>query len=141
MPLPTKTVLTDNQLAELLRKPDPETGRTPLAVMLDNMCWYDSQSERLLAQIEKLIVKADDPRSIEQAQCTLREFLVMRQKAQEAARDAAPYCHGRLATASPPSPTSDNDIHIITREIIDPISVEEAQRAYLQMIDGKKSPG
>jgi hypothetical protein len=139
--MPGRLRRNPHQIDELLQKPDPRTGRTPLQVMLANMSFYDAQAERLLTQIEKLVVHPSDSRSLAEAQAALREFLVMRQKAQEAARDAAPYCHGRLATASPPSPISENDIHIITREIIDPISVEEAQRAYLQMIDGKKSPG
>ena len=90
--------------------PDLENKRTPLQVMLANMRFYDQQGDRLLKQLEGLIVRADDPQSRVEAQETLREFLIMRDKAQAAARDAAPFCHGRRATTEQtPLPSERSD--------------------------------
>ena len=69
-----------------------EEGITPLEVMLDNMRFAYSEAGDLLA---KLLTEGAEPT---EAFDQLKELLKYRGMAQEAAKDAAPYMHPRLAS-------------------------------------------
>lgn len=126
-----KSVPPKSDVDQLLDTPDSENKRTPLQVMLANMRFYDQQGDRLLKQLERLIVRADDPRTRAEAQETLREFLTMRDKAQVAARDAAPFCHGRLAPTDQTPLPSERRIEPVDWEHISP---QQAAAAYQRII-------
>lgn len=68
-----------------------ERGITPLEVMLENMRFAHEKAEPLLMQIIK-------GKSLPEAFNLLGELLRYRSLAQEAAKDAAPYMHPRLAS-------------------------------------------
>lgn len=67
------------------------TGLTPLEVMLDNMTFAHTQASDLLGKL--LESGAEVPEGFDQ----YKELLKFRGMAQEAAKDAAPYIHPRLA--------------------------------------------
>jgi hypothetical protein len=136
LPLASKPNPSTRSVDELLDTPDSESGRTPLEVMLANMRFYDRQGDRLLKQLERLIVRADDPQSRAEAQETLREFLIMRDKAQAAARDPAPFCHGRLAPTEQTPLPSERRIESIDWENISP---QQAAAAYQRIIRAAKA--
>lgn len=69
-----------------------EEGITPLEVMLDNMRFAYSEAGGLLAKL--LTAGADPTEAFDQ----FKELLKYRGMAQEAAKDAAPYMHPRLAS-------------------------------------------
>jgi hypothetical protein len=137
--LPQRSAPSQHEIDELLDTPDQETGRTPLEVMLSNMRFYDRQADRLLKQLEALIVRADDPRSRAEAQETLREFLAMREKAQACARDAAPFCHSRLQTTDH-SPVAEREDRSAFDTLMllgsSPEDQQKAAAAYQQLIKG-----
>lgn len=113
--------------------PDP-TGKTPYEVMIANMAWYDGQAERLLRQVERLIVKAGDPRSRAEAEDTLRQFFAMRDKSQACARDAAPYAHGHLRpTNQSPLPPGAREPRSSTYDLPED-DLEQATKAYLRLM-------
>lgn len=66
-------------------------GITPLEVMLDNMRFAHSESSSLLAKL------LENPQVVPDDFNSLKELLRFRGMAQEAAKDAAPYIHPRLA--------------------------------------------
>lgn len=66
-------------------------GVTPLEVMLENMRFAHMEAGTLLANL--LAGGAETPEGFDQ----LKELLKYRGMAQEAAKDAAPYIHPRLA--------------------------------------------
>lgn len=68
-----------------------QEGITPLEVMLDNMVFAHQQAGEIMAQL--LESGMDLPDGFDQ----LKELLRFRGIAQEAAKDAAPYIHPRLA--------------------------------------------
>lgn len=71
-----------------------QQGITPLEVMLDNMRFYHSQAGDLLSKILEGINKKKPPAELVEMLNNLGSF---RKMAGEAAVDAAPYCHPRLA--------------------------------------------
>lgn len=68
-------------------------GVTPLEVMMDNMRFAHERGTEVLAKIMDL--PADAPQSA--AMDAFKELLRFRAMAQDAAKDAAPYVHPRLA--------------------------------------------
>ena len=75
---------------ELARKA-AEEGITPLDVMLKNMRWADGQADEVLAKI--MDGQAEGAEGVD----ALKELMNFRAMAQNAAKDAAPYIHPRLA--------------------------------------------
>jgi hypothetical protein len=81
----------------------------PLDVMMSNMRFWHRESQRLEEKIIELANTANlTPDEKKGAMKALGAFLAARDKAQECARDAAPYVHPRLA-AMVPKPDSDDD--------------------------------
>lgn len=74
-------------------------GVTPLEVMLDNMRFFHSEAGKLLTQIMGLTRLEGDA-----ASSVLKTIMGARQAAQDAARDAAPYCHPKLASTEHSGP-------------------------------------
>lgn len=67
---------------------------TPLEVMLENMRFAHQEAGGILARI---LLTVDDPGQIPEKFDELKTLLQYRGMAQEAAKDAAPYIHPRLA--------------------------------------------
>lgn len=136
--LSPKSVPRKSDVNELLDTPDSENGRTPLQVMLATMNFYDRQAERLLKQLERLVVRADDPQSRAEAQETLRAFLITRDKAQACARDAAPFCHGRVGlTNESPLPSQRQPQPEVDWDHITPAQAAAAYRRICRAARGK----
>ena len=87
----TRNTRTKDRLAILSRA--TAEGVTPLAVMLDNMRFFHSEAGELIAQLMGLERLEGDA-----ASSVLKTIMGARQAAQDAARDAAPYCHPKLAS-------------------------------------------
>lgn len=125
--------ISDQQVDELLTKPDARTGKTPLEVLLKSMCWFDASADRVLGLLERMVV-TDDPQSRREAQALMEEFLVLRARAQQSAVAAAPYCHGRLAATDHSPLPPQGHLQSVDWENISPV---EAARAYQLIIRGK----
>ena len=70
-----------------------EKGLTPLEVMLDNMRFAHSGAENAL----QILIREHERAPLEKFD-TYRQMLNLRALAQEAAKEAAPYMHPRLAS-------------------------------------------
>lgn len=111
----------------------------PLAVMLATMNWYHNQAEALGAELDDLVVALDDPANVKQAADLVKQYVACRQKALEAARDAAPYVHGKVVAGEPPpefrsepSPIAPPDSFMTT-----PATDADAKvRRYLRVVGG-----
>lgn len=100
----TKTVARQEVVEKALAE-----GVTPLQVMLDNMRFYHEAGQKALEQLltgaatPQDIVEQHDPKQIDPEKPppsmmeAFKVMLALRDKAGEAAKDAAPYCHSRLA--------------------------------------------
>jgi hypothetical protein len=71
------------------------TGRKPLEIMIDNMRFADERADDLLAEILAGL-KPDQQADVAHQLDRLKSMLQFRQMAQDAAKEAAPYCHHRL---------------------------------------------
>lgn len=76
-----------------------ETGLSPLDVMLDNMRFAHEGAGRALETLAKI----DEADPIEKFNA-YKEMLNLRTMAQDAAKDAAPYMHPRLANVEHSGP-------------------------------------
>src|SRR5437016_3860909 len=70
-------------------------GVTPIEVMLENMRFYHSESDKLLATIIAGVENGKSPASLVEA---LSKLMWFRAEAQKCAVDAAPYLHPRLSS-------------------------------------------
>lgn len=68
-------------------------GVTPLEVMLDNMRFAHERGAEVLAKLMDMPTADPQDKGLD----AFRELLAFRSRAQEAAKDAAPYMHPRLA--------------------------------------------
>lgn len=75
-------------------------GTSPLDVMLGNMMFWHGHVEVLDKQLRELVVQIEDEDERRQALRLLAELLHARERSQECARDAAPFCHAKLANIS-----------------------------------------
>lgn len=95
-------------------------GKTPLDVMLGNMRFYDSEAEelarKLLADGMPEAAEGEDPgeaghRLIE----ALKMILETRKRAGQAAQDAAPYLHARIAPGDGKGGAKDDEVPLAER--------------------------
>lgn len=82
-----------NQKTSEIASKAASEGVTPLEVMLDNMRWAH---EKAAVQLKDVLSKGCDDR--ESAVSAFIEVAGLRKIAQDAAKDAAPYMHPRLAS-------------------------------------------
>lgn len=71
-----------------------DEGITPLEVMLDNMRFAHGGASEMMNALLRAAEGADIPEGFD----ALEKLAVFRRMAQDAAKDAAPYMHPRLAT-------------------------------------------
>lgn len=89
-----------NKATQKLRDEVVATGLTPEYVMIDNMRHAYRQALEIEANIGLDTIKGtDDPaEQFERLMIEVKRAVGYRQVAQECAKDAAPYCHPRLAS-------------------------------------------
>jgi hypothetical protein len=73
-------------------------GITPLEVMLENMRFYHSEAEAILAELRKGL--AEHNKTPEELISAMKELGSFKDKAQKCAVDAAPYLHPHLSAVS-----------------------------------------
>jgi hypothetical protein len=99
------------------------SGITPLEVMLDNMRFYYSEADDLLA---KIVTNEKPTIQLLEALNTLRSF---RAEAEKCAVDAAPYMHPKLSTI-----VASAKIDSTFTAILGDMTPQQAMEAYASMI-------
>ena len=101
-------------------------GLTPLEVMLQNMRFAHSRAVEALDQITEATRNGGSSAATLDG---LKEVMALRKISQEAAKDAAPYVHPRLAATVPPPPKEDAAAKSV-RASDPPISFAEMAEIY-----------
>jgi hypothetical protein len=87
-----------NRLTRRLANEIARSGHSPIDVMLKNMWFWAEQAEETAEKVKALADLETDPDARAEAYRLLGRFLSFREKSQECAVDAAPYCHPKLAS-------------------------------------------
>ncbi|MBR1238473.1 hypothetical protein [Bradyrhizobium sp. AUGA SZCCT0182] len=104
-------------------------GITPLEVMLQNMRFYHSEAETILAELLKGL--AEHNKTPEQLISAMKELGAFKEKAQRCAVDAAPFLHPHLSAVSVNAKIK------VDRSLLieDGTSVDQAASLYLATIN------
>lgn len=97
-------------------------GVTPLEVMLDNMRFYHRGADELIAKLlaHGIEPSAQDPEDAEAGPHAdlidgIKQVLLLRQAAGEAAKDAAPFIHARLAPIDAKGSRKEDEVPLAER--------------------------
>lgn len=150
------TKLTRRKASELYHD-----SRSPLDVMIDNMNFWWDKSKNASERLDKLMMVVEHPEFLDEVKSKLKkagsvdpllevmkeirktssQLVAYREKAQNCAVDAAPYCHPKFTSISWEGPVQENEVIDLSPQLNGRISVTSVLDATISDADSKRRSG